>query len=268
MTAAAAAKPMTVLRIVLTTLEKPSPSGGNTAISVVLPRAAIGVRGGRSPWSPRNLLLDHERGGHRTGSRISGESEIGRATSALGTGHCIPILDRDRRLPRVIQIPPQVATPNCGSFLKQAYRHVRAFRSTLHLGRHSRPVRPSERPCSQPASPLQCRADGPGQCRDEHGRSRARAGLNALGPRSMVVEKAPEAIARQLQRGSGDCWRQAHVPGCVRRSTGAARRSSSAARNQILSRRSPVSGVCVRQSSLCPCARGGLQVLRCRRSVL
>jgi hypothetical protein len=46
MIAAAAAKPMTVLRIVLTPLllEKPSPSGGNTAIPVVLPPAAIGVR--------------------------------------------------------------------------------------------------------------------------------------------------------------------------------------------------------------------------------
>src|SRR5260370_7199412 len=61
---AAAAKPMTVLRIVLTPLllEKPQPSKGNTAIPVVLPRAAIGVRGGRSPWSPRNLLLDHTHG--------------------------------------------------------------------------------------------------------------------------------------------------------------------------------------------------------------
>jgi hypothetical protein len=63
--AAAAAKPMTVLRIVLTPLwlEKRQPLGGNTAIPVALPRAAIGVRGGRPPWSLRDLLLDHERRG-------------------------------------------------------------------------------------------------------------------------------------------------------------------------------------------------------------
>src|SRR5260370_21025121 len=61
MIAAAAAKPMTVLRIVLTPLllEKPQPSEGNTAIPVVLPRAAIGVRGGGPRWFRRNLLLDH-----------------------------------------------------------------------------------------------------------------------------------------------------------------------------------------------------------------
>src|SRR5882762_9566365 len=61
MIAAAAAKPMTVLRIVLTPLllEKPQALEGNTAIPVVLPRAAIGVRGGGPRWLRRNLLLDH-----------------------------------------------------------------------------------------------------------------------------------------------------------------------------------------------------------------
>src|SRR5258707_4335882 len=86
MIAAAAAKPMTVLRIVLTPLllEKPQPSKGNTAIPVVLPRAAIGVRGGRSPWSPRNLLLDHKHGGlYGVGTEpaqgfLVGVTEIGR----------------------------------------------------------------------------------------------------------------------------------------------------------------------------------------------
>ncbi len=88
--AAAAAKPMTVLRIVLTPLllEKPQPSGGNTAIPVVLPRAAIGVRGGRSPWITRNLWLDHQarrsmRRWRRTGPRICGGSDIAKA---LGIG--------------------------------------------------------------------------------------------------------------------------------------------------------------------------------------
>jgi len=63
--AAAAAKPMTVLRIVLTPLllEKPWPYEENTAVLVALPRAAISVRGGRPPRLPRNLLLDHEHGG-------------------------------------------------------------------------------------------------------------------------------------------------------------------------------------------------------------
>jgi len=63
--AAAAAKPMTVLRIVLTPLllEKPRPYEENTAVLVALPRAAISVRGGRPPRLPRNLLLDHEHGG-------------------------------------------------------------------------------------------------------------------------------------------------------------------------------------------------------------
>jgi hypothetical protein len=91
MTAAAAAKPMTVLRIVLTPLEKPSPSRGNTAISVVLPRAAIGVRGARSPWSPRNLLLGHEHGGvYRPGAEpvqgfLAGVSAVS-ACGDRGTG--------------------------------------------------------------------------------------------------------------------------------------------------------------------------------------
>src|SRR5229473_513570 len=55
-------------------------------------------------------------------------------------------------------------------------------------------------------------ADGRGQCCEDNGRRRARVGLNALGPCTMVVEKAPEAIAGQLQRASGDRCRQADVP--------------------------------------------------------
>jgi hypothetical protein len=56
--AAAATNPMTVLRIVLTPLllEKPQPYGGNSAVPVALPRAALGVRGGTPPWMLRNLL--------------------------------------------------------------------------------------------------------------------------------------------------------------------------------------------------------------------
>ncbi len=55
-------------------------------------------------------------------------------------------------------------------------------------------------------------ADGRGQCCEDNGRRRARVGLNALCPCTMVVEKAPEAIAGQLQRVSGDRCRQADVP--------------------------------------------------------
>jgi hypothetical protein len=49
--AAAPTNPMTVLRIVLTPLllEKPQPYEGNSAVLVALPRAALGVRGGRPP---------------------------------------------------------------------------------------------------------------------------------------------------------------------------------------------------------------------------
>jgi putative SOS response-associated peptidase YedK len=40
-----------------------------------------------------------------------------------------------------------------------------------------------------------------------------RARADALGPHSMVVEKAPEAIAGDVQRASGQRCRQAHVSG-------------------------------------------------------
>jgi hypothetical protein len=76
MIAAAAVKPMTVLRIVLTPLllEKPQPHDvGNTAVQAALPRAAIGAEAeGRAPsWKPswsfdvQQLLQPHrENGAH------------------------------------------------------------------------------------------------------------------------------------------------------------------------------------------------------------
>src|SRR5712671_3980958 len=52
----------------------------------------------------------------------------------------------------------------------------------------------------------------PVECRQDHGRRSARDGLDALGPHSMVVEKAAEANAGKLQRACRERCRQADVP--------------------------------------------------------
>ena len=62
-------------------------------------------------------LLDHEHGGLSGAGTEPVQGFLGLQVH-LGRDTAIHILDRDRRL--LTQIPPQVATPNCGSFLKQA----------------------------------------------------------------------------------------------------------------------------------------------------